>query len=409
MRIFFFTDHFRPEPSAPAAHVYERARYWARWGHDVTVICATPNFPDGAVYPGYGNPWRFEENMDGVRVLRVKTYVTANKGFVKRTLDYMSYMGSAFVNALPERKPDVAISTSPHIFAAIGGLSYALARRVPHVLEVRDLWPGSLPATIGLAGRLLYRPVEQVELNVYRQSTLIMPLTHAFKEDMVARGVPASKVEVVINGANLELFTPRERDAELSSRLGLDGKFVVSYLGTLGLASGLLNAVEAAELLRDTPFRLLLVGSGAIYDQLAERIRSAAAGNVILLGRQLKEEIPRYWSVTDLSLIHLENNPVFKTVIPSKIFESMAMGKPILYAVPEGEGSSIVRRHDAGEIVPPGDPRALADAIRQLMNNPRRLRGMADNSLRAAPGYSREKQARRTLEVLERAVREYSG
>lgn len=409
MRILFFSDHFRPEPSAPAAHVYERAKLWVEWGHQVTVVGSAPNFPDGKVYPGYRNAWRFVENVDGIRVVRVKTFVTANEGFALRILDYMSYMLSAFFFAFFEERPDVVISTSPHLFVAAAGVAYALLRRVPHVFEIRDLWPASIASTAGLRPGLIYRLLERWELWLYRRSTRILALTHHFLSDLSSRGVPEDKIDVVINGANLALFSPRPRDGALTRKLGLEGKFVIGYLGTIGLAHGLNSVLDAAALLKDKRIVFLFVGVGAARDGLMKRCSEQSMRNVVWVPRQIREDMPGYWSVCDASLISLRDATVFETVIPSKIFESMAMGLPILYAGPRGEGSAIVAEHEAGLWIPPQNPRALAVAATALAEDTDRRRLLSSNSLAAAPRYSREAQARGTLEVLQKAISGYSG
>ena len=404
MKILFFTDHFRPEPSAPAAHIYERARLWVQWGHEVTVITSAPNFPTGKVYPGYQNRWHFVEEMAGIRVVRVKTFLVANEGFVLRTLDYMSYVFPALFSALREEKPDVAISSSPHLFTAVTGVLYARLRRVPHVFEIRDLWPKSIVANSSIKPGRIYRLLEKLELFLYRKSKRILSFTHSYVEDLTARGVPVEKIDVVINGANLELFSPRPRDGEIDGKYRLGGRFVVGYLGTVGLSSGLENVIHAAELLRDTRITFFIVGVGAAKQTLEVMAREHGLSNVVFADRQLKEDMPRFWSVCDASLIHLRDSEVFKTVIPSKIFESMAMGMPIIYVVPEGEGAAIVRQHEAGVCVPPAQPAALAAAVRELANDPERQSLFRANSLKAAPRYSREQQAKGTIDVLQRAV-----
>jgi glycosyltransferase involved in cell wall biosynthesis len=404
MKILFFTDHFRPEPSAPAAHVYERAKLWVEWGHEVTVITSAPNFPEGKVYPGYENRWRFVEEMDGIKVVRVKTFIVPNEGFLLRIMDYMSYMVSAFTFAFAETRPDVVISTSPHIFVPVAAVASSALRRVPHVFELRDLWPASIIVNTDLSRGLAYRMLERLELTLYRRSARILSLTRSFAEDLVRRGIPSSKIDVVVNGANLALFAPQPKDSELAQELALDGSFVIGYLGTLGLSQGLENVVEAADLLRDQPVTFLFVGAGAAKQTLEDAVKERRLDNVIFVGRQLKEAMPRYWSVCDLSLVHLKNAPVFATVIPSKIFESMAMGLPILYVGPEGEGSGIVEEHEAGVVVPPDDPGAFAGAVRALVENPTLCERLAERSLDAAPLYSRERQARDSLRVLQAAV-----
>ena len=405
MKVLFFSDHFYPEPSAPAAHVYERAALWVKWGHSVTVITAAPNFPEGRVYPGYRNAWRHCEFVEGIKVVRVKTYIARNEGFFRRTLDYMSYMVSSFGFAFREPVPDVVISTSPHLFAAVGGLLHARLRRRPHVFELRDLWPASVAVNTGVSHGFVYRLLEKLELALYRASKRVLAFTESYRRDLVRRGIAPDKIDVVVNGANLSLFAPApERDAEIVRQYGLENALTVGYLGTLGLSHGLENVLAAADLLRGTRVRFLFVGVGAAKAALEKEAAVRKLDNVIFVPRQPREQIARYWSVCDLSLVHLKNDPVFSTVIPSKIFESMAMGLPVLYCGPASDGSEIVMRHEAGSFVPGADPAALAAAVMQLEGD-RQLRArLAANSAAAAANYSRARQAELSLEVLRKAV-----
>ncbi|HEY7995213.1 MAG TPA: glycosyltransferase family 4 protein [Steroidobacteraceae bacterium] len=405
MRILFLSDHFFPEPSAPAAHVYERARLWVRQGHQVTVLCSAPNFPEGKLFPGYRNALRTVETLDGIRVVRVLTYMSANEGTFRRTLDYLSYACSALLMAWREARPDVVISTSPHLFVPLAGVLHARLRGVPHVFEIRDLWPASIAATEALARMSLpLRLLEKLELSLYRSSARILALTPAFKIDLVRRGIPADKIDVVINGANLELFRPgMPRDTAIERQYGLAGRFVVGYLGTLGLAHGLENVLDAAERLRGTSVTFLFVGVGAAKADLEVQVRRRALDNVRFAPRQEKAAMPAFWSVCDASLVHLRAAPLFGTVIPSKIFEAMAVGVPTIYAAPRGEGSHIVELHDAGIVVAPMDPGALAAACLTLAQDPQLRARLAAAASQAAPLYSRTRQAEDSLAVLRRA------
>jgi glycosyltransferase involved in cell wall biosynthesis len=407
MRILFLSDHFFPEPSAPAAHVYERAQLWASQGHEVTVLCSAPNFPEGKLFRGYRNALRSVEQLDGIRVVRVLTYISVNQGTVRRTLDYFSYALSAFTMAWLEQRPDVIISTSPHLFVALAGVLHAALRRIPHVFEIRDLWPASIAATEALAGgSVSLRMLEKLELFLYRRSARILSLTPAFKNDLVRRGIAADKIDVVISGANLELFRPgMPRDRDIETQYGLGGRFVVGYLGTLGLAHGLENVIDAAEILRGTEVTFLFVGVGAVKADLEARVKDSALGNVVFVPRQEKSAMPRFWSVCDASLVHLRAAPLFETVIPSKVFEAMAVGVPTIYAGPRGEGSGIVDQHGAGIVVPPMDPRALASACLTLARDAQLRTRLGTAAALAAPLYSRTRQASASLAVLQRACK----
>lgn len=404
MRILFFSDNFKPEPCPPAAHVYERAKLWVDAGHEVTVITTAPNFPEGKVYPGYRNDWYRVEYMEGIRVVRVKTFITRNEGFALRVLDIMSFVLPALIAGLFQQKPDVILSTSPQPCAPMAGVLCGAFRRVPHVFELRDLWPASMIATTAMKKRKVYRLLERGELFLYQRSEAILSITRSFVEDLALRGVPRSKMDVVINGTNLSLFTPRPKDPTILKELGLENRFVVGYLGTLGAAHGLDNVIETAERLQDQPITFLFVGVGSAKARLEAMVREKGLTNVIFAPRQVREDMPRFCSVCDVALIHLRNNPVFETVIPSKIFESMAMGIAQIFSGPVGEGSALVAAEEVGLCVPPEDPEALAAAVRRLQDDPELRARLATNGRKAAANYSRERQAEGTLEVLEKAI-----
>lgn len=406
-RILVFTDHFRPEPSAPAAHVYERSRLWVAWGHRVTVVTSAPNFPEGRVYPGYRNAWRQVEELDGIRVVRVKTFMTANEGVVRRGLDYASYMASAGLQALGESPADVVFSTTPHLLVPCAARPRTLLRREPHVMEVRDLWPESILGTTGLRQGRAYRVLARLAQALYRSAAHVVALTPSIRDTIVATGVPPDRVSTVLNAANLDLFQPRPPDEAILREYGLGGRFVVGYVGTVGLAHGLESAIDAFERLKDSRATLFIVGVGAAKEGLEELVRARGLGNVVFAPRQLKEAVPAFWSVCSAALVHLRDAPVFASAIPSKIFEGMAMGLPILYAGPPSPGTALVEEHGAGLVVPPSDPAALEHAVRRLLADAKLRRTLAARSHAAAPRFSRETQARRTFEILETVIRRH--
>ncbi len=221
MKILFLADNFVPERNAQASTVYERACYWAAWGHEVTVITCAPNFPEGEVYSGYRNRWHFVETISGIRVVRVKTFISGNTGRWRRIADYLSYGAASFVAGLFEGKPDVIVATSPQFFAAVSGCVLATVRRLPFVMEIRDLWPESIVAVGAMNRRLPLILIEKLELYLYKRAAAIVVVTGAFKENLVSRGVPEKKITVVINGVDLSRFQPRDRDDSLAAQWGL--------------------------------------------------------------------------------------------------------------------------------------------------------------------------------------------
>ncbi len=401
MKILFLSDNFPPEGNAPATRLHEHAVRWVRAGHQVTVITGAPNFPEGKLFPGYRNRWYSVEHLDGIRVVRVKTYITANEGFLKRTLDYLSFMVTSFVAGLFQLRPDVVVATSPQFFCAVGGWALSAVRRLPFVFELRDLWPASIEAVGAMKRSLVLRWLEKLELFLYGRADAIVPVTESFKEDLVRRGIPAKKIHVVINGVDLSKYEPRPRDTELEQRFGLEGKFVAGYLGTHGMAHALPSVLEAARLLQhrdDIVF--IFAGSGADRERVERIVQEQKLSNVRLIPRQPKEMMPRLWSLCDLTLVPLKNNPVFSTVIPSKIFESMAMGVPILMSIPEGEAVRMVVDNGAGVAVPPENPQEMADKIAGLASNELQMTQLRRQARLAAPQYSRDALAAKLSEVL---------
>lgn len=400
MRILFISDNFPPEFNAPASRTHEHARYWVKWGHDVTVITCAPNFPDGKVFEGYKNNWCYSEIIDGIKVVRVKTYIAANKGFLLRILDYLSFMASSFFFGLFCKRPDIIIATSPQFFAAVGGWFLSAIRRVPFIFELRDLWPASIVA-VGVAKESwLIKLFERLELFLYKNSKLIIVLTNSFKADLTSRGISENKIHVITNGVDNQIYSPRPKDKILLEQLELSGKFIFGYIGTLGMAHGLDSVLKVADKLRkNTNIHFLFVGSGAERKSLVKMAEDMNLSNVTFVPPQPKSEIPNYLGICDISLVHLNNHPVFKTVIPSKIFEAMAMGIPILLALPEGEASSIIRNTGSGYCLTPGDTSLFCEVVNYLYESPDQLIKYGKAGREGSFRFSRELMAKKMESV----------
>jgi glycosyltransferase involved in cell wall biosynthesis len=404
MKILFLTDNFPPERNAPASRTYEHTVRWAGRGEDVTVVTGVPNFPEGKIHPGYRNRLYQTEQRDGVRVVRVWTYVTANEGFLKRTLDYASFLASGAAGALAQTRPDVVVATSPQFFTAVAGCLVAAAWRVPFVFEVRDLWPDSIRAVGALRESRALRALERLELFLYRRAARIVVVTEAYRDNLLARGVPAAKIEVVPNGVDLGRFGPQPKDRAVLDRHSLNGDFIVSYIGTHGLAHRLETVLDAAKGMREEPVTFLLIGSGARKRELVEHATRERLRNVRFVDSRPREEMPSYWSISDATIVPLRRDPLFRTTVPSKMFEAMGMGIPILLGV-EGEARRLVEEADAGIAFPPEDSEQLMSAIRRLMaDGPLRERLRA-NALAASRRYSRDTTADTMLRGLQRIAR----
>jgi glycosyltransferase involved in cell wall biosynthesis len=364
MKILFITDNFPPEVNAPATRTYEHCVEWVRQGAEVTVITCVPNFPEGKVFEGYRNKLCQQEVRDGIRVIRVWSYITANEGFAKRVVDYVSFAFMAFWAGL-FRSFDVIIATSPQFFTTFSGCALSFIRRKPWVFELRDLWPESI-ATVGAMkpGRLL-RLLEKIELFMYRNADLVVPVTWAFQQNLERRGILGDKITVIPNGANLELFQPCGKDTELAARLGLADKFVIGYIGTHGMAHGLDFIMRACRSLDDSTIHFLFIGAGAAKADTVKLAAELNITNVTFLDPIPKDQVRRYMSITDVALVPLRRSDTFKTVIPSKIFETAAMRKPILLGV-DGQAREIVEEFGAGLYFEPENEQAFLAAVRKL-------------------------------------------
>ncbi len=405
MHILFLTDNFPPEVNAPASRTFEHCREWVRSGNKVTVITCAPNFPKGKVYDGYKNKLWQTEKMDGIRVIRVLTYITANEGFVKRIFDYLSFMFAAVPASVFVKKPDLVIGTSPQFFTACGAYLVSRLKGIPFVFELRDIWPESVKAVGAMGDSSVIRFFEKIEMFLYRKADRIVSVTNSFKKSLIARGVEGEKIVIVTNGVDGSRFKFQEKDQELVARYGLEGKFVAGYIGTHGMAHALETLLDAAENIQKVPggksFRFLFLGHGARKNELMELAGSKGLDNVIFIDSVPKEEVVRYWSLLDVSIIHLKKTPLFTSVIPSKLFECMAMGIPVLHGV-QGESAEIVKKELVGMVFEPENSVELVDKLLLLKDDHQRYKELRDNCLAAAKRYDRKVFAGNMLAVLEK-------
>jgi colanic acid biosynthesis glycosyl transferase WcaI len=405
MRILFLSDNFPPETNAPAARTFEHARVWVELGHEVTVITCAPNFPTGRVHDGYRNRPRTVERIDGIKVVRVWTYVTPNEGRFRRSLDYLSYAASAVPAGLLEKRPDVVVGTSPQLLTVLAAWILSRLMRAPCVFELRDLWPESIVAVGAAADGRATRALAGLARFLYRHTDKIVAVTDSFAEILSARGVPRGKIAVVKNGVDLDRFPPAARDGGLRGELGIGpGAFLVTYAGTVGMAHALSAVLDAAEASPGDDLAFLLVGDGAEKDRLARDARASGLKNVFFLPGQPRARIPGILGSSDAVLIHLRDDPLFASVIPSKIFEAMAMARPIILGV-TGESAELVHEAGCGIIVQPESPDEILRAARRLAADAGLARSLGEKGRRAAEErFSRRAAAVSMLGVLEDVV-----
>jgi glycosyltransferase involved in cell wall biosynthesis len=367
MRILYVSHYFPPEMGAPAGRVAGLSREWARAGHEVHVLTGFPHHPTGKIPPEYRRAFRrgfLRERVDGCDIYRTWIFPAANRGKFRRSLNYASFMASAaLVGSLRIPRPDIVVATSPQLLCAAAG--HLLAKRfgAPMVMEVRDLWPESLVA-VGASRHSspLVTALERLACQMYRRASHVVTITEAQRAAILADGVPAEHVSVIPNGVDDAFF---ENGAAAPS----DGRFIVTYIGTLGMAHRLETLLDAAHLLRDdarVEFRI--VGEGARREALETRAKELRLANVTFAGERPRGEVPRWISESSACAVLLRRTDVFRTVVPSKMLEIMAAGRPIILGV-EGEALALLERAGAGIGVAPENAEQLAAAIGRLREN----------------------------------------
>jgi colanic acid biosynthesis glycosyl transferase WcaI len=379
VKILYVSQYFPPEMGAPAARAAELARHWANAGHTVSILTGFPNHPTGVVPAEWRSRLRrltFHEKVahekpGSVDVYRTWLWPLPNRKAHERMRNYASFCVSAAVRGLALPRPNVIIATSPQLLVALAGWWLAFARRIPFVFEVRDLWPESLAAVgIGDEHSLLHRSLSVIANFLYRRADHIVVVSPAFKDFLTrSRQVPAGKISVVENGVETDLFSPRTAAANRTLRheLGANGKFLICYVGTMGMAHGLETLLDAAARLQtqNPAILFLLIGEGAEKDRIKALAQSRSLANIRFLDQQPHEKIPAFISASDACLVLLRKTDVFKTVIPTKMLEFMSCSRPVILGV-DGQARKIVEEADAGIVIEPENAIALGDAIQRL-------------------------------------------
>jgi colanic acid biosynthesis glycosyl transferase WcaI len=412
LKILYVSQYFPPEMGAPAARAVELARHWVRLGHDVTVLTGFPNHPTGFVPPEWRPRLRrrvYRETVDGIKVVRTWLLPYPNRKAYERMLNYSSFCVSAALRGLEIERPDVVIATSPQLLVGPAGWWIARWKKVPFVFEVRDLWPESLAAVgVGQENSALHRILGALAGFLYRKSQKIVVVTPAFKEHLVRHWTVApEKIAVVENGVETDLFAPENAEAGLREQLGITGRFVACYVGTMGLAQGLDTVIEAADKLRvlRSEALFLLVGEGADKERIRALAATRGLQNLMFVDQQPRERIPAFIHASDVCLVLLKKTELFKTVIPTKMLEFLSCAKPVILGV-DGQARQLVEEARGGIVIEPENAEALVRAVERLAAVPEEREEMGRNG-RAyiLDKCSRKKTAEEYLKVLEAVIR----
>ncbi|MDE0724525.1 MAG: glycosyltransferase family 4 protein [Alphaproteobacteria bacterium] len=402
MKIWLICQFFAPEPGAPSARLGGFASFWNRADKDVTVLTSMPNHPYGKVYDEYQSKGFFtEENLDGVVVKRHSYFMTSNEGIVLKALSQLMFAFVVLLKNLfasPMDRPDVIVVSSPSFFVAISAWLLSKRYKVPFVFEVRDIWPGIFLELGVLKRGFLYNTLEKIELFLYRRAAAIVTVTRGFGQDMINRGIDGSKIFIITNGVS-EHDIARAEDTELDdkvARLRTDLQIsplskVILYIGNHGVSQALGQVVDAARILMArTDFVFVFVGEGG--DK--ERLKRIATGmpNVQFYPSQPKDKVWEFYHLSYACLVPLKDIKGFDTFIPSKMFEIMASGTPVLGCV-RGEAAQIMEDSGAAVVLPPEEPEKLAQAIMNLVDDA----SYAERLSEAGPAYVKKKYSHALL------------
>ncbi len=369
MKILFISQYFPPEIEAGAFRVHEISKLFSSYGHKVTILCGMPNFPTGEIPASYRRKFIVRENMNGVDIVRTCVYPTKNKGLIKRIINYFSFIISATLTGMFLARFDVVIATSPPLFTGIIGIFISRIKNVPLIFEVRDIWPESAE-TLGLiSNKWVLRLLQSLEKLIYRMSSMIIVVTKGYVDNLTKKGVLQEKLRVIPNGVDIDCPKKTIGESEILEKLNVTEKFVVLYAGTHGVSQGLSTLINCANLLKkfkDIVF--LLVGDGADKDALIAYSDRLKLKNVFFINQIRREEMHKIMVRSNLNVVPLKKNHLFSSVVPSKLYESMAFGKPIVLGV-EGEAREILKTAKAGVCIRPENAVDMKEAILSFYND----------------------------------------
>jgi glycosyltransferase involved in cell wall biosynthesis len=399
LRILVFSQHFAPEITAAVSRLQPIAKLLAERGHEVEVIAAVPNHPEGVIHDGYRRRAVRRRPLDGFEVRYVWVRTSPDKGVASRLLLYGTYSAMAAAVGAASRRPDVIFASSPPLPTAAAAAVVAKRHGVPWVMDVRDPWPEAAVVLGELSDPWLIRAAEWLERRLYASAAAIVTVTEPFRADIATRVDDPGKISVVPNGTTQMWLEMGEEEVGREA-LGLPGdRFVWTYAGNVGIAQGLDAAIDAAAMLGDE-FELTVIGAGPMLSGLRARAERGGAA-VRFLDLMQPAEAARYMRASDALLVPLGDQPALAKFVPSKLFDCCAVGRPVIVSA-QGEAPRLAREAGAALTVPPGDPEALALAVRRLRDKPELRVQLAGNGRAFASGYLREGQIERLEEILRR-------
>lgn len=392
MHILIMAQHYAPEEVSGAVLATELAEDLVKLGHDVKFVTCAPNYPYGELFPGYKNKLISKETINGVKVVRVWSYISPKKTFWRRLFNYGIFSVSAFLGGLISGKSDVLLSYSPPLPLGLSAWVVSKISRAKWILRVEDLYPEAAVAAGLLHNSFIIKIMEQLEIFLYKKADHISLISKGFYNNLISKGIKSEKLSVIPVWADPNLIKPMDKENNFRKKNGLEEKFVVMYAGALGHTSALEDVMEAAIALRDNQrIQIIIIGEGVKRNKLMKFCQENKIMNVIFLPFQPREAFSEMMAAADLSLVTL-NLASANYSMPNKVFSIMASGRPILAVTPpESEVANLVQLRNCGVNVPVGNPPRLAETIRTLSRDDVLLERLGTNGRKVLEKfYSRE-------------------
>lgn len=402
MKILFLTQYCPPEVGAPQNRIFEFAKQLKKFGHEITILTAMPNYPKGEIFEEYKGKKVVIEELEGIKIVRTGIYATKDKSFTKRLRNYLSFtFSSVLTGSRYTDKQDAIITESPPLFLGWSGYVLSKMKKAKFVFNISDLWPESAVKLGVLHNKALIKMSTWLEEFCYRRAHAVTGQTRGIVDNIVSRGIDKNKVHLITNGVNTEFFKKENRDEEFRKELGIENKFAVCYAGIHGIAQGLQNVIEAAEILKNyDKIKFLFFGEGPEKNDLINMVKEKALTNVEFFPVQSKSKMPRIIASMDATVIPLKKLDLFKGALPSKMFEALSSELPIVLAV-EGEAEKLINDAKAGITVESENSEEIAEAVLKLYNNSELRKSLGENGRKyAIENYSRESITRKLEKIL---------
>ena len=407
MNILYLTQYFPPETGAGENRAFEMAKNLKSLGHRVTVITEFPNYPSGIVPNTYRFRFFERKRLKGIEVIRAYVRASPRRSFINRISLYLSFMvTSVLAGTKLKKKFDLVYATSPPLFVGLAGYLVSRIKRINFVFEVRDIWPDAAVALGELKNRIMIKLSRRIERLCYQRAQKIVAVTRGMAGLIRRKGVDSEKVDVVRNAVNLSLFEYAPDPTCFKRILGIPEGFLVLYAGNMGLAQGMKELVQVAALLKEEKaIQLIFMGNGPYRNASRRLCKQLRLSNLSFLDERPRKEVVKYICAADVCLVPLRKKEIFKSALPSKMFEAWACGRPIVLSV-DGEAREHLEKAKAGVWVEPENVPGIKDGILFLYNHPELCKEFGRNGRSYVERYfSRKIQAERLEKILVNVVK----